>query len=74
MQADMTFISLFYFLYFVQRVLKNLIKTEFVHGGSLLKGICKYVPMLKHHAMKTYDALEVKIQAVLSSVLDGGES
>jgi hypothetical protein len=30
--------------------------------------------MLKHHAMRTYGALEVKLQAFLSSALDGGES
>lgn len=63
----------------MQRVLKTsemltFFKTECVHGDSLLQGICKVVPMLKHHAIKSYGALEVNLQAFLSSALDGGES
>jgi len=31
------------------------------------------IPMLKHHAVKTYGAVEVKFHAFLTSVLGGGE-
>lgn len=38
------------------------------------KGKGKFVPVLKHHYMKIYGRVKVKVHTCLTSVLDGGNS
>jgi hypothetical protein len=37
------------------------------------KKVKLFLQLIKHHTMKTYWGVEVKFQAFLTSVLDGGE-
>jgi hypothetical protein len=43
------------------------------HNTALSPASCKVVLVLKHHFMKTYGGVEVKLCVSLISALDGGE-